>query len=50
VPASEIGWLNREHEERTKGLQAQANRAWELEAELAKAKEAKSTLRLEFEQ
>jgi hypothetical protein len=31
-------------------LQAQASRAQELEAELAKAKEAESTLRLEIEQ
>jgi hypothetical protein len=50
VPASEIGQLNREHEERIKGLQAQADRAREREAEMVKAKGVESMLRLEFEQ
>jgi hypothetical protein len=50
VPTSEIGLLKREHEGQLRGLQAQADRAQELEMELAKAKEAESMLRLEFEQ
>jgi hypothetical protein len=50
VPASEIGRLNQEHEGQLRGLQAQADRAQELEMELAKAKEAESMLWLEFEQ
>jgi hypothetical protein len=50
VLASEIGLLKREHEGQLKGLQAQADKAQELEMELAKAKDAESMLRLEFEQ
>jgi hypothetical protein len=49
VPDSEVSQLQQEHEERIKGLQVQAGRAQELEAELTKAKEAELTLRQEFE-
>jgi hypothetical protein len=41
--------LNRKHTEELQGLQAQAARTQELETELAKAREAKSSLRLEFD-
>jgi hypothetical protein len=50
VPVSEVSRLQQEHEERIKGLQGQAGRAQELEVELAKDKEAESTLWQEFEQ
>jgi hypothetical protein len=50
VSANEVSQLHQEHEERIKGLQVQAGRAQELEAELAEAKEAELTLRQEFEQ
>jgi hypothetical protein len=41
--------LKRKHAEELQGLQAQATRARELETELAKAREAKLLLRLEFD-
>jgi hypothetical protein len=44
MSASEVSRLHQEHEERIKGLQVQAGKAQELEAELAKAKEADLTL------
>jgi hypothetical protein len=49
VSASEIGLLKQKHEGELRGLQAQANKAQELATELAKAKEAESTMRLEFD-
>jgi hypothetical protein len=50
VPASKIGPLKQKHEGKLRGLQTQADKAQELAAELAKAKEAESTLQLEFDQ
>jgi hypothetical protein len=50
VSANEVSQLHQEHEECIKGLQVQAGRAQELEAELAKTKEAELMLRQEFEQ
>jgi hypothetical protein len=50
VSANEVSQLHYEHEKSIKGLQVQAGRAQELEAELAKAKEVELTLRQEFEQ
>jgi ElaB/YqjD/DUF883 family membrane-anchored ribosome-binding protein len=50
VSASEVSRLHREYEEQIKDLRAQAGKVLDLEAELAKAKDAESTLRQEFEQ
>jgi hypothetical protein len=50
VSASEISRLQQEHEERPKDLQVQTDRAQKLEAKLANAKEAESTLQQEFVQ
>jgi hypothetical protein len=49
VLASEVSRLRREHEEHIKDLQAQADRALGLKAELVKANDAELTLRQEFE-
>jgi hypothetical protein len=49
VPTSKIGLLKQKHEGELRGLQIQADRAQELAMELAKAKEAESTLQLEFD-
>jgi hypothetical protein len=48
VSAHEVSRLRQEQEEHIKDLQAQANKALGLEAELAKAKEAELTLQQEF--
>jgi hypothetical protein len=50
MPASEIDRLHLEHEAQVKDLRAQDKKDPALEAELAKVKDAESTLRLEFEQ
>jgi hypothetical protein len=50
MPASEIDRLHLEHEAQVKDLRAQAEKDPALEAELAKVKDAESTLHLEFEQ
>jgi hypothetical protein len=49
VSACEVSLLRQEHEECIKDLQAQVGRALELEAELAKAREAELMLWQEFE-
>jgi hypothetical protein len=46
--ADAVELLKQEHAEELQGLRAQAARAQELETELAKTREAESTLRLEF--
>jgi hypothetical protein len=47
--ADAVESLKRKHAEELQGLQAQAVWAQELETELAKAREAESSLRLEFD-
>jgi hypothetical protein len=49
VSADDVESFKRKHAEELQGLQAQAIRAQELEIELAKAREAESSLRLEFD-
>jgi hypothetical protein len=49
VSADAVESLKRKHAEELQGLQAQAVQAQELEIELAKAREAESSLRLEFD-
>jgi hypothetical protein len=49
MSADAVELLKRKHAEELQGLQAQAARAQELETELAKAREAESLLRLEFD-
>jgi hypothetical protein len=49
VSAAAVESLKREHAEELQGLQTQAARAQELEADLAKAREAESSLQLEFD-
>jgi hypothetical protein len=49
VSAATVESLKRKHAEELQGLQAQAARAQELETELAKAREAGSSLQLEFD-
>jgi hypothetical protein len=49
MSASAVESLKRKHAEELQGLQAQAVQAQELETELAKAREAESSLRLEFD-
>jgi hypothetical protein len=49
MSADAVELLKRKHTEELQGLQAQAARAQELETELAKAREAESLLRLEFD-
>jgi hypothetical protein len=48
MPANAVEILKQKHAEEHQSLQAQAARARELEMELTKAREAKSSLRLEF--
>jgi hypothetical protein len=49
MSADVVESLKREHTEKLQDLQAQAVRAQELETELAKAREAELSLRLEFD-
>jgi hypothetical protein len=49
VSAAAVESLKRKHAEELQGLQSQAARAQELEADLAKAREAESLLQLEFD-
>jgi hypothetical protein len=49
MSADAVELLKRKHAEELQGLQSQAVRAQELETELAKAREAESSLRLEFD-
>jgi hypothetical protein len=49
MSANTVESLKRKHVEELQGLQAQAVQAQELETELAKAREAESLLRLEFD-
>jgi hypothetical protein len=49
MSADAVESLKREHAEKLQDLQAQAVWAQELETELAKAREAESSLRLEFD-
>jgi hypothetical protein len=49
MSADAVESLKRKHVEELQGLQAQAARALDLENELAKAREAESLLRLEFD-
>jgi hypothetical protein len=49
MSADAVESLKRKHAEELQGLQAQAVRAQELETELAKAREAKLSLQLEFD-
>jgi hypothetical protein len=49
MSADAVESLKRKHAEELLGLQAQAARTQELETELAKAREAESSLRLEFD-
>jgi hypothetical protein len=49
MSAYAVELLKQKHAEELQGLQAQATRAQEMEAELAKAREAESLLRLEFD-
>jgi hypothetical protein len=49
MSADAVESLKRKHAEELQELQAQAVRAQELETELAKAREPKSSLRLEFD-
>jgi hypothetical protein len=49
MSADAVELLKRKHAEELQGLRAQVVRAQELEAELAKAREAESSLRLEFD-
>jgi hypothetical protein len=49
MSADAVESLKRKHAEELQGLQAQAVRAQELETELAKAREAELSLRLEFD-
>jgi hypothetical protein len=49
VSADAVESLKRKHTEELHGLRAQAIRSQELETELAKAQEAESSLRLEFD-
>jgi hypothetical protein len=49
MSADAVESLKRKHAEELQGLQAQAARTQELETELAKAREAESSLRLEFD-
>jgi hypothetical protein len=49
VSTDAVESLKRKHAEELQGLQAQAIRTQELETELAKAREAESSLRLEFD-
>jgi hypothetical protein len=46
LPASEVSRLCQDHEEHINDLQAQAGRDLDLEAELAKAKDAELTARV----
>jgi hypothetical protein len=49
MSADAVESLKQKHTEELQGLHAQAVRAQELETELAKAREAESSLRLEFD-
>jgi hypothetical protein len=49
MSADAVELLKQKHAEELQGLRAQAARAQELEAELAKTREAESSLRLEFD-
>jgi hypothetical protein len=49
MSADAVESLKQKHAEELQGRQAQAVRTQELETELAKAREAESSLRLEFD-